>query len=210
MLLTENYVYPAEITGFVRQGLADYAINNFTLAQFLPNVTVDDIVYRMAVGGTGLAGAWWWARSALRARTGTTRHAFRRGQLDMRPCCLYQYFFPPHMGNHVYVGISNDFKARRDQHAEKSWWYGYVDHSRTVLQTWTAADCPPGWSPRHMAKAAETAAIRQFAPIGNTDENPLYRAQTPIRAQLQAAIGWTPAAAVTPPTRRRYARWRAA
>lgn len=57
MLLTENYVYPAEITGFVREALADFNINQFTLSRWLPNYNVDDIEYRVAKGGTGLADA---------------------------------------------------------------------------------------------------------------------------------------------------------
>jgi hypothetical protein len=57
MLLTNNYVYPAEVTGYVRAAMADMAINAFTLSQYLPNEFVDDIEYRVAAGGTGLADA---------------------------------------------------------------------------------------------------------------------------------------------------------
>lgn len=57
MLLTENYVYPAEVTGFVREALADFNINQFTLSRFLPNYQIDDIQYRVAAGSTGLADA---------------------------------------------------------------------------------------------------------------------------------------------------------
>ncbi len=159
----------------------------------------------IAVGGTAVAGAWWWARSALRARTGTTRYSLRRGPADTRPCSVYQHFFTN--AQHVYVGITNDYPARCAQHAEGSWWWAYVDPTRSLLQTFTADDCAPGWTPRQMAKALESRLITTYAPIGNTEENPLYRAQQPIRAQLQAAIGWTP----PPPadTRRRLS-WRTA
>lgn len=57
MLLTSNYVYPAEVTGYVRDSLADEEINRFTLSQFLPSENVGDIEYRVAAGGTGLADA---------------------------------------------------------------------------------------------------------------------------------------------------------
>lgn len=57
MLLTSNYVYPAEITGYVREALADFNINQFTLSRFLPDEPIDDIEYRVAAGGTGLADA---------------------------------------------------------------------------------------------------------------------------------------------------------
>lgn len=57
MLLTENYVYPAEVTGYVRDALADFNINQFTLSRYLPDEPVDDIQYRVAAGGTGLADA---------------------------------------------------------------------------------------------------------------------------------------------------------
>lgn len=57
MLLTENYVYPAEVTGYVREALADQEVNRFTLSRYLPSENVDDIMYRVATGGTGLADA---------------------------------------------------------------------------------------------------------------------------------------------------------
>jgi hypothetical protein len=57
MLLTSNYVYPAEVTGYVREALADFNINQFTLSRWLPNEFIDDIEYRVAAGGTGLADA---------------------------------------------------------------------------------------------------------------------------------------------------------
>lgn len=54
MLLTSDYVLPEELTGYVRTALADQAVNKFQLAKWLPNDMVDDIVYRMLAGGTGL------------------------------------------------------------------------------------------------------------------------------------------------------------
>ena len=57
MLLNTDYIYPVELTGYVRQALMDFNLNKFTLSQFLPNETTDDIVYRMLTGGTGLAEA---------------------------------------------------------------------------------------------------------------------------------------------------------
>lgn len=57
MALTTNYIYPTEVTGYVREALADFNINQFTLSRWLPDEPVDDIDYRIAAGGTGLADA---------------------------------------------------------------------------------------------------------------------------------------------------------
>lgn len=57
MLLTAEYIDPAELTGYVRAALADYQQNRFTLSQFLPNRVVDDLEYRFAAGQQGLADA---------------------------------------------------------------------------------------------------------------------------------------------------------
>lgn len=57
MALDTNYVYPQEVTGYVREALADFNVNQFTLSQWLPDDNIDDIDYRIAAGGTGLADA---------------------------------------------------------------------------------------------------------------------------------------------------------
>lgn len=57
MALTTNYVYPTEVTGYVREALADFNLNQFTLSRWLPDEPIDDIDYRVAAGGTGLADA---------------------------------------------------------------------------------------------------------------------------------------------------------
>lgn len=57
MLLDSTYIYPQELTGYVRSAMEDYQINKFTLSQFLPNQPIDDIDYRLVAGGTGLAEA---------------------------------------------------------------------------------------------------------------------------------------------------------
>lgn len=57
MLLTSDFIYPTELTGYARQALADYEINRFTLSQFLPSRQVDDIEYRVNNGQLGLADA---------------------------------------------------------------------------------------------------------------------------------------------------------
>ncbi len=174
---------------------------------------------RAFVGVTGVGGfGWAWQAHpvalALILTAATTVTATRlylrwrasRVTVDMRDVGLYQHFFAE-PGGHVYVGITNDYQARLAQHARESWWYGYADLSRSTWQVWKAADCLPGWTPRQMAKAAETAAIVAYAPIGNVDENPLYRQQEPYRRQLKAAAGWTDRApALTP--RRTIPAWR--
>jgi len=57
MLLNNDYIYPVELTGYVRDALADMELNKFKLNQWLPSEPVDDIVYRMLAGGTGLTEA---------------------------------------------------------------------------------------------------------------------------------------------------------
>lgn len=57
MLLTTDYIDPADLTGYVRAALADFQTNRFTLSQFLPNRVVDDLEYRFDAGQQGLADA---------------------------------------------------------------------------------------------------------------------------------------------------------
>lgn len=77
MLLYSDYITPAELTGYVREGLADWQINQFTLSRWLPNKPVDDLVYRFVTGGEGLIDAATFrsydAESPIGARPGATR-----------------------------------------------------------------------------------------------------------------------------------------
>lgn len=57
MDLINDYILPAELTGFVRAALADFEQNRFTLARFLPSRTIDDLDYRFTSGGEGLIDA---------------------------------------------------------------------------------------------------------------------------------------------------------
>ena len=54
MALWIDIVDPATLTGFVRADLADYEANRASLAAFLPNETVPDIIVRLTGGGAGL------------------------------------------------------------------------------------------------------------------------------------------------------------
>jgi hypothetical protein len=77
MLLNTDYITPGELTGYVREALADQQINQFQLAQWLPNSTVDDLVYRFTRGGEGLLDAATFrsydAESPIGSRPGATR-----------------------------------------------------------------------------------------------------------------------------------------
>lgn len=57
MLLNTEYVLPTELTGYARAALADFPVNQFMLAQWLPNRTIDDLLYRFTRGGEGLTEA---------------------------------------------------------------------------------------------------------------------------------------------------------
>ena len=52
-----TYVTGQELTGYVREALADLPANQFGLARFLPDTFVDDIDFRADVGGGGLTQA---------------------------------------------------------------------------------------------------------------------------------------------------------
>lgn len=77
MLLTTDYIEPAELTGYARTALQDLEQNQFTLSQFLPSVPVDDLQYRFTRGGHGLAEAATYrsfdAEASIASRPGVTR-----------------------------------------------------------------------------------------------------------------------------------------
>lgn len=77
MLITTDYITPAELTGYVRAALEDLQVNQFTLGRFLPNNVIDDLQYRFTRGGDGLAEAATFraydAESPIGSRPGLTR-----------------------------------------------------------------------------------------------------------------------------------------
>jgi hypothetical protein len=77
MLLNQDYISPAELTGYVRAAQADLDRNRFILSQWLPRVEVDDLVYRFTRGGEGLTDAAtvraYDAESPIGSRPGVTR-----------------------------------------------------------------------------------------------------------------------------------------
>ncbi|HEY8985439.1 MAG TPA: major capsid protein [Streptomyces sp.] len=56
-ILSTEYIEPTELTGLIRAALADQTLNRFTLARWLPNVEIDDIVFEFVKGGGGLSEA---------------------------------------------------------------------------------------------------------------------------------------------------------
>jgi hypothetical protein len=77
MYLNTDYIEPAELTGFARAAAADLEVNRFTLSRWLPNRLVDDLEYRFARGGDGLADAATFraydAESPIGSRPGISR-----------------------------------------------------------------------------------------------------------------------------------------
>lgn len=77
LILSNEYIEPAELTGYVREALADRAENAFGLSTYLPNTNVDDIDFRAAIGGGGLSRAASYraydAESPISGRTGIQR-----------------------------------------------------------------------------------------------------------------------------------------
>lgn len=55
LVLSDEYITPTELTGYVREALADLPVNAFGLSAYLPDVETDDIDFRATVGGGGLA-----------------------------------------------------------------------------------------------------------------------------------------------------------
>ncbi|MGI5153511.1 major capsid protein, partial [Plantactinospora sp. CA-294935] len=72
-----DYITPAELTGYVREALADLDRNRFTLSQWLPRRAIDDLQYRYTRGGEGLTEAAtvraYDAESPIGSRPGLTR-----------------------------------------------------------------------------------------------------------------------------------------
>lgn len=77
MLLHTDYIEPVELTGYVREFAANLPVNQFALAQWLPNRTIDDLEYRFTRGGEGLTEAATFraydAESPIGSRPGVTR-----------------------------------------------------------------------------------------------------------------------------------------
>lgn len=77
MLINTDYITPIELTGYIRQAFADLQVNQFTLARYLPNNSVDDIDFRAVRGGAGLVEAGEFrsydTESPIGSRPGITR-----------------------------------------------------------------------------------------------------------------------------------------
>ncbi|TDD54582.1 phage capsid protein [Nonomuraea terrae] len=77
MLINTDYITPAELTGYVRAGAADWARNQFSLARWLPNNPIDDLDFRFTRGGEGLIEAATFraydAESPIGSRPGAVR-----------------------------------------------------------------------------------------------------------------------------------------
>lgn len=56
-VLDTSVIEPTVLTGVIRQALFDQQVNTFTLSRWLPNVDIDDITFKFASGGQGLAEA---------------------------------------------------------------------------------------------------------------------------------------------------------
>lgn len=57
LVLTTDYVQPAELTGYTREALENLPANRFTLNRWLPDRRIDDLQYRFERGGGGLTEA---------------------------------------------------------------------------------------------------------------------------------------------------------
>lgn len=79
MYLHTDFVTPTELTGYARAALADLQVNQFSLARFLPNREIGDLMYRFTKGGEGLTEAATFraydVESGIGSRPGLTRVA---------------------------------------------------------------------------------------------------------------------------------------
>lgn len=57
MDVINDYIEPVRLTGMIRTALRDLQVNAFKLARWLPNVNVDDVVYKYLKGQGGLTEA---------------------------------------------------------------------------------------------------------------------------------------------------------
>ncbi|WP_405620220.1 major capsid protein [Streptomyces sp. NBC_00076] len=77
MQLITEYATPAELTGYARAALRDREENTFSLNRWLPNDTINDLVYRFNKGGGGLVEAAVYrafdAESDIGSRSGAAR-----------------------------------------------------------------------------------------------------------------------------------------
>ncbi|GGY88506.1 phage capsid protein [Streptomyces nitrosporeus] len=77
MQLITEYATPAELTGYARAALRDREENRFSLNRWLPNQTINDLVYRFNRGGGGLVEAAVFrafdAESDIGSRSGAAR-----------------------------------------------------------------------------------------------------------------------------------------
>jgi hypothetical protein len=76
------------------------------------------------------------------------------------PTVLYRHY--DSAGALLYVGISNDYVRRCEQHAADKPWWPLVDHTRSTCQTYPT---------RALAEAAEVRAIRTESPKFNIAHN---------------------------------------
>jgi len=76
-MLTSTFFAPATLSGYVREAALNYPINQFKLAQWLPNRNVNDLSFRFLRGGDGLLDAASFrsydAESSIGKRPGVTR-----------------------------------------------------------------------------------------------------------------------------------------
>lgn len=76
------------------------------------------------------------------------------------PTVLYRHYNS--VGALLYVGISNDYVRRCEQHAADKPWWPLVDHARSTCQKYPT---------RALAEAAEVRAIRMESPKFNIAHN---------------------------------------
>lgn len=73
MALWTDVIDPAELTGYARASLADYEARRGTLARWLPNREVADVVVRFVQGSTGLVEAAKWRAYDAEPEVGKAR-----------------------------------------------------------------------------------------------------------------------------------------
>lgn len=78
MALWTDLISPADLTGYARESLADYEQRQGTLAQFLPNREVADIVARFVAGRNGLVEEALWRAFDAETEIGKRQPAQRK------------------------------------------------------------------------------------------------------------------------------------
>jgi hypothetical protein len=123
MALWTDLIDPATLTGYVRASLAEYETNRGTLARWLPNRTVEDVVVRMVVGQTGFIEAARYRSYDAEIEIGK-RQGGRRKTIDL-----------PALGQNIPVGELEQLRLRGGNVSDQALLNTILNTAETVVKS---------------------------------------------------------------------------